>query len=215
MRAEFYRPAKEEEQRRELAGSLNRYKSVHRAKRLLLMLGAALLFLLVIMPLFQPEHTRLPIPVVEQPAGSPAPKGSSEMLKPRFEGSDAKGQPYQIAAREARQQDADTVVLEEAQGDIMLLGEKWLAIKAGQGVMSLSKKYLELSQGIELFYEGYEGKTASASFMLEGMQISGQEPVEIQGPLGVLKAKGFKMDKESGKLLFIGPVHVTLYAKKS
>ncbi len=141
----------------------------------------------------------------------------SDMVKPRYQGLDSKNRPFNILANRATQPDADTVVLEHVNADLMLTDSaSWVALAADNGVYHVPVKLLDLKGHVDLFYEGgYEFRTEEAQIDVNAGQASGETAVEGQGPGGVLRADRFKILDRGAIMLFNDNVHVTLYMKRS
>ncbi|NBO20150.1 MAG: hypothetical protein EBV03_13205 [Proteobacteria bacterium] len=134
------------------------------------------------------------------------------MKNPQYHGVDGRNRPYTVTATQARQIDKETVELENISADIALDGESWVALNAGRGTLNLTTKQLQLNEGVDVFYAGgYEFRTADVHIDIEQGSAYGEQPVEGQGPLGTLKAKGFALLDHGKTIFFNDSVTMKLY----
>lgn len=134
------------------------------------------------------------------------------MSKPRYQGLDAKNQPFNILAERAVQRDMNTVELQQVSADLSTNDGRWLALTATGALYRTEAKLLDLSGGVSLFYdEGYEFRTDRVRLDVGAGTAEGEVPVEGQGPAGTLKADRFKVLDRGAILQFNGNVKVTLY----
>ncbi|MBM3584876.1 MAG: LPS export ABC transporter periplasmic protein LptC [Alphaproteobacteria bacterium] len=140
--------------------------------------------------------------------------GTVTMINARYLGTDQRGQPFTITADAAAQNPAepDRITLTRLAGDIALSDGPWIILSSDQGVYSQEARVLELSGAVSLYADsGYELRTERARLDLAAEVADGDAPVEGQGPLGHLQASGFRVTEGGQRLLFLGPVRLTLY----
>ncbi|MEK9899787.1 MAG: LPS export ABC transporter periplasmic protein LptC, partial [Rhodospirillaceae bacterium] len=71
---------------------------------------------------------------------------------------------------------------------------------------------LHLTGDVNLFHDqGYEFTTTAAQVDLVTSTASGDEPVDGQGPFGVLNAEGFRVFDSGDRVLFLGPARLTVF----
>lgn len=134
------------------------------------------------------------------------------MLKPHYQGLDAHGRPYSVAAEQASQIDQDTVAMTTIHADMNLDNGAWLALNAGKGTLKISAKKLELHGGVDVFYDaGFEFRTDHAQVDIQNGSAYGDAPVEGQGPPGTLKADTFEVTGRGQTIRFNGSVRMKLY----
>ena len=137
------------------------------------------------------------------------------MLKPHYQGLDAKNKPYTVIAEKATQLDADTVALASISADMLQSGtskETWLALTAKEGVLNTKTKKMRLAGGVNVFYQGgYEFRSEHADIDIHGGTAYGDAPVEGQGPAGTITAKGFSVSNHGESIRFNGSVRMKLY----
>lgn len=134
------------------------------------------------------------------------------MEHPRFRGLDSQGNPFNVIAKNAQQHDADHWTLNEVSADITLSGQTWVNLLADEAQVDLTVNTLSLLGNVQLFHDaGYEFRTPAATVYIDERVIDGDQPVEMQGPLGLLKAVGFRVEDANKRMLFRQKVKMTLY----
>jgi lipopolysaccharide export system protein LptC len=134
------------------------------------------------------------------------------MVKLHYQGVDVHNQPYTVIAEKGTQLDADTVQLETINADMMRDDGKWLAMKAAAGVINTKTQQMQLTGGVNVFYEGgYEFRTDHAQIDIAQGTAYGDAPVEGQGVSGTLKADGFTVTGRGKSIRFNGSVRMKLY----
>jgi lipopolysaccharide export system protein LptC len=134
------------------------------------------------------------------------------MSKPHYQGVDIHGHPYTVIADKAMQVDKDRVNLENIRADMVLGNGSWIALNAGAGTLNLQTKQLELTSGVDMFYDdGYEFRTDHAHIDIHKATAYGDAPVEGQGRLGTLQAVGFSVGERGETIHFNGSVKMVLY----
>ena len=136
----------------------------------------------------------------------------NSMLRPHYQGVDSKNQPFTVTADKATQIDSQTVGLDNVSADLSMGGDSWLALNAGRGKIDLTTKKLQLSNGVQLYYDGgYEFRTDYADVDMEAGTATGNAPVQGQGPAGTLVADSFSVLERGQIIRFNGNVKMTLY----
>jgi lipopolysaccharide export system protein LptC len=187
-------------------------------KRLIFFLAFLLVVAVMLWPFLVPEEKRFQL--VFSSIGKQEEEGeggaqTNAMLKPRFHGVDSNNQPYNVVADQAVQQDEDTVLLTNVSGDITLNDTRWYAVSAREGVIHIAEKKLELTENVSLFTDnGFEVHTLAAQADIGKGTAQGDNDVEVQGPLGHLEAKGFKILNRGDEIYFTGPVRMTIYTHR-
>ena len=140
--------------------------------------------------------------------------GKNELLNPRFESVDEDGNPYIVTAKRALQGQSaedDLIILEEPVADVALSGGQWLAVKAQQSAFKQKSQRLLLKGNVEMFHdEGYTLFTQEMDVDMEVGSAQTHTDVHVQGPKGVLDAKGLKAQRSDGTLIFKGPAKLVL-----
>lgn len=134
------------------------------------------------------------------------------MANPHYQGVDGKNRPYTVMADKATQVDKDTVLLTNIRADIALEKGVWIAMNAGSGKLNMVTKKLELTDGVDVFYDnGYEFRTSHANIDIQSGSAYGDASLEGQGPIGTLKAKGFSVTGHGKSIHFNNSVRIKLY----
>jgi len=138
------------------------------------------------------------------------------MNNARYFSSDQRDQPYTVTADSAIQEvdNSDVVRFTAPKADIMLRDGIWLALTAERGTLVRSTQQLELRGLVNVFSdEGYEFRTKRAMIDLESKAASGVDPVEGQGPIGLINATGFRIEDQGRTLRFLSDVRMTIYPR--
>lgn len=177
-------------------------------KRSMIVLVAVLLLMMIIWPLTQSGKRSMKMNLSAHTAGT-SDEIATSMVRPRLHGLDSDGQPYNVTAAKATQQDENTIILEEVEGDIYLKDEGWVNLSAQQGNFQVKGKTLTLNGGVNLLMDnGYEMSTEGVLALLDKKHVSGNSPVTVQGPMGVLKAESFELKQTADIITFHGNVHL-------
>jgi len=138
------------------------------------------------------------------------------MLSPRVVGVDSKNQPYTITAAVATQVagGSDVTDLTAPKGDIALNDGSWIALTAKQGEYNKQTRILDLWDDVNVFHDaGYEIKTKRAEANLGVGSVSGDEPVEGQGPDSSLRGEGFRIYDKGAHIVVTGKSKLILYPR--
>jgi lipopolysaccharide export system protein LptC len=141
------------------------------------------------------------------------------MTKPRLTGTDAKGNPYTITVEEAVQnpKDPHQVSLKQVEADMLYNeGQNWASATAADGFFDMDAGTLKLGGGISLYTDsGYELHTKSADIDLKKSLFTGRQKATGHGPLGILSADRFQIDRLNKQIHLSGHVHMIMYPKKA
>jgi lipopolysaccharide export system protein LptC len=133
------------------------------------------------------------------------------MIDARYNGVDEKGRPYTMTAATARQLDPERVGLTMPKGDITLENGTWMMLAAKEGTYVQHLSQLDLVNEVTLYRDdGTIMHTAAASIDLKAGAAAGSDPVHVEGPFGVLDARGFALMDKGTAIDFTGPAHVVL-----
>jgi lipopolysaccharide export system protein LptC len=142
--------------------------------------------------------------------------GQNELINPRFESMDEKGQPYVVTADRALQNadDRDVLLLTNPVSAITLNDGISIGSQSMNGTYNQLTEDLLLSGDVTLLHsDGYELMTDNLSIDLKNSKASTSHPIISHGPLGTLNANGLEADMKSGLITFTGPARLVL--KKS
>lgn len=189
-----------------------RYSSIVRWLRLILPLTA----IAIIAALFTWIKLDDNQVIIEQTIMPEEQTARNELVNPHFESRDEKNQPYTITALKATQDENDErlVILEKPSGEMTLNNGNHVKLIAEKGFYHQEKETLKLGSGVTLNYiepaDRYEMKTAAVDIDLKASTAKSDSPVQGQGPLGTIKAKGFESKNNAGLLIFKGPASLTV-----
>jgi lipopolysaccharide export system protein LptC len=137
------------------------------------------------------------------------------MNKPRYEGTDEKGQKYTITADKATQKTTALIELENVAADMFTSSGSWLSLTAKAGEFHDDSKLLFLSGGVMLYHEdGYQFTTERVEIDTQTSQARGDLVVEGQGPMGKLLATGFEIGDNGNRIVFGGRGRVNMTLNK-
>jgi lipopolysaccharide export system protein LptC len=134
-----------------------------------------------------------------------------KLIEARYNGVDEKGRPYTLTAATAWRIDAQKVGLTLPKGDITLENGTWLMLNSKEGTFVQGLNQLDLMKDVTLYRDdGTTMHTESASIDMKAGAAGGSEPVHVEGPFGVLDARGFTVMDKGNAVDFSGPAHVVL-----
>jgi lipopolysaccharide export system protein LptC len=134
------------------------------------------------------------------------------MANPHYQGVDARDRPYTVLADQATQVDADNVDMVKVRADMTMASGAWVALRSGAGHLNPQSKQLQLTGGVDLFYEGgYEFRSDHAHVDIGKGTAYGDAHVEGQGPPGTLTADSFTLSDHGQDIRFNGSVRMILY----
>lgn len=139
--------------------------------------------------------------------------GRIELVRPRYEGVDAQGNPYTISAdRASREGGNDNLIsLENPLADLSLKDSGWLAVKARHGLFDREQAHLVLEKDVTLFHDqGYELNAQRVEVDIKSGRAISDLPVQAQGAAGNLQAAGMDISNNGLLVVFSGPAHLTL-----
>lgn len=188
-------------------------RGVSLVKRLLVAAALLLTVALIAWPLLNPVEKHLKLSFTQM---TEAESGKPHMLNPKFQGVDDHGQPYTVYAESATQEAKDKVTVKIITGDITLKNNGWVHFSSRDGIIKVKKGWASLSGDVNVSSnDGYTMRTEHVEMELKAGTASGQSPVTIEGPLGVLEATGFVLDNNAGTVTFSGPVKMVVHPDKA
>jgi lipopolysaccharide export system protein LptC len=173
--------------------------------------GVALVMMIVVViwpDLFKHGENIIALP---GPAG---PNGDLTMEQPRYIGKDERGRPFVVTAATATQDTGDKqqISLDALQADLTLSDGTWVTISADTGLYNQGRKTLDLTGNINVFSDkGYEFHGQAARIDLTSGVVTSSDPVNGQGPFGLLNANGMKIFNKEQRLVFTDGVRMTLF----
>ncbi len=145
---------------------------------------------------------------------APVPENiKNELLNPRYEGQDEKGQPYTISAERAIQNEGagNLALLDKPVASIRLETGETLSVRASAGEYNQESRHLELLDGVTLVYNDLYILTSRRMHMDIGSRIIWSEAeVMTTGPKGRIHARKLHADLGKDVLIFSGPAKLIL-----
>ena len=144
--------------------------------------------------------------------------GKNELVNPRFESIDTKGQPFTLTADKAIQDNNDDngeMLLENPSGTMALKSGDNVTISSNKGAYQQIKQYLDLNENVVLAHsQGYELKTQTLHVDLSANKAWSNEAVRVTGPEGEINAKGIEASSDTEIIIFKGPAKMLLTLEK-
>lgn len=137
-----------------------------------------------------------------------------QLVNPKLTGTDGRGQPFTITSKSATQAPgkARKMVFDTVVADVTMQDKSWVQVDATKGLLDGEAKTLDLTETINIFSDkGYECHTTSARYDFGLGLLKGEEPINCQGPLGLISAKRFEGLRDPGIMRFTGGVTTTYF----
>lgn len=194
------------ERRQQLMQMLGRRtRFVFMSKIALGMMIAALLSIIIILPLME-QDTRITLT-----STAPGEELQPVMVNPKFQGVDAQNQPFMVTASRAFHKDSDTVEMENIQADLTMKDRTWLALSAKKGALNLKDQTLTLMGQVKLYHDkGYEFATESLRIDTATGNAAGESTLTGQGQIGNFTAEQFSIFDKGERMVLSGHVTMTI-----
>lgn len=137
----------------------------------------------------------------------------NELLQPKFESVDEKGQPYTVTAALATQsrENPDIVHLEKPVGRLTMDETGWVAIESASGIYEQRSEKLFLQGAVTLTNDGgYRLVSDEMRINLQTSEAFSDRDVDVQGPDGTIRASGMEAFSDKGLIIFKGPATMVL-----
>lgn len=137
-----------------------------------------------------------------------------QLVNPKLTGTDGRGQPFTVTAKGATQEPGKSrrMVFDNVVADVTMQDKSWVQVDAKIGLLDGEAKTLDLTQSINIFSDkGYECHTTAARYDFGLGLLKGEQPINCQGPLGLISAKKFEGLREPGIMRFTGGVSTTYF----
>jgi lipopolysaccharide export system protein LptC len=173
-------------------------------KRVLPVIGVALLLLIAVWPRLAPfwDRMRVAFPAIDLRDAK-----ELQMVKPRYAGVDRTGRPFVVTAASGRQvpDRQDLMSLRDPRADVKTHGGADIVVTAATGVYQSQSQLLDLFGEVTLVHQnGTRFLTNSARVDAATSTAKGNEPVAGHGPSGDVKAQGFEILDKGDTILFTG-----------
>jgi lipopolysaccharide export system protein LptC len=180
-------------------------------KVLLPALAAGLVLLVIAWPQLRPLEDSVDIGISELSLDQ---ADNLTMLNARYQGRDDKDQLFNLTADKASQATGgdDLIELEQPKADLFTTDGAWLAVTAASGQYRRRANMLDLAGAVSLYHDdGFEMHTDSAHVDLEAGTATGSDPVQGQGPFGLLNAEGFSVVDRGQRVIFFGKSRLIIF----
>jgi lipopolysaccharide export system protein LptC len=183
-------------------------------KRVLPMIGAALLLLVAAWPRLAPliESVRLNAFGIDLRAAR-----ELKMLRPRYAGTDRLNRPFVVTAAVGRQlpERNDLMSLEEPRAVMIAHGGAHIVLTAASAIYQSQPQLLDLFDNVILTHQnGTRFVTQQAHADLAHNTADGQVPIEGHGPSGDIWGQGFRVLDKGDTIIFTGRSHAILRGTK-
>ena len=189
-----------------------RYSRFVRLMRLALPLAAVGLVALVFIRMNGEQDTIVPMRLDEKELKSKN-IAKNELMNPKFESTDKKGQPYEITALRAVQGEInkDLIMLEEPVGVLTMNDGTRIKVRSKTGAyrQDTERFYLEGSVFME-HAQGYTLASDEAHVDLKNNFAWSEQDVQGTGPDMHITASGMQANGKTGEVIFTGPATLTL-----
>ncbi len=191
---------------------LNRYSLfVNSMKVFLPALAAALIILVVAWPQLAIDERSFHIEIIKDAAEQAK---NLAMINAKYDGVDEEGRPFTVTADMATQLAGQEALIELRlpKADMTLDDGAWLALSAKVGNYDREAQLLDLTGAVTLFHDrGFEMATESALIDLQAGTAEGDQEVVGHGPVGILRAEGFKVLDSGRRIIFSGKSQMIFY----
>jgi lipopolysaccharide export system protein LptC len=179
-------------------------------KRVLPMIGGALLLLVAAWPRLSPllDNVRLGFAAIDLREA-----GELKMLDPRYAGIDRLNRPYVVTAAVGRQvpNRNDLMSLEQPRAVMIVHDGAKVVLSAATGIYQSQTQLLDLFGGVTLTHQnGTRFVTSRAHADFSDNTAVGHDPIEGQGPSGDVWGQGFRILDKGDTIIFSGRSHAML-----
>jgi lipopolysaccharide export system protein LptC len=139
------------------------------------------------------------------------------MQNPNYRGRDNKGRPFVISASRAMQKDNNNPLVELIGLQALLtVSEGQAQVRAEHGIFDMKREQLRIAGKISVERaDGYTFNTRDALLDLPTRVATGNSGVTGETPVGSFYAKSFRVNVESGLVVFTGGVKMRITPKRS
>jgi lipopolysaccharide export system protein LptC len=183
-------------------------------KRLLPVIGVALLALVAIWPRLVPllESVRFGFPVIDLREAH-----ELRMLNPRYAGVDRENRPYVVTSAIGRQSSKrdDLMSLERPRAEMTMHNGALVVVTAATAMYQSQAQLLDLFGDVNLVHEnGTRFVTNSAHIDVAADSAVGNDPVTGHGPSGDITGQGFRVLDKGNTIVFTGKSNLLLKGTK-
>lgn len=139
--------------------------------------------------------------------------GKNELVNPKFDSKDGKGQPFTITADSAIQENKDNgeMLLENPVGQLTLNNGDIISLKSNNGDYKQLEQYLDLHEDVVLTHSaGYTMETSVLHVDMKTEKAWSEEVVRVTGPQGSIDAQGVTALSKDEIIIFKGPTKMLI-----
>jgi LPS export ABC transporter protein LptC len=183
------------------------YRMVTRAVRVVLgVLALVTIFFVFLWPSLKQQNLSKDVRAVGIPA-------TNQVIAPRFDAVDDRGQPYKITADRATQDQTnpDLIHLDRPHGELTQRNGTVLKLRSERGAYDQAKKILDLMGNVTLTTsDGYTATTDVAHIEPGPQIVTTPGVVKATGPDGMLEGVRLSADGVDGSIIIHGPATLIL-----
>jgi lipopolysaccharide export system protein LptC len=189
------------------------------SKWFLAIVATILLVVLIVIPMLEKRSgARLSFVSEEEGAANTStPASAPSMAKPVYQGTDAKGRKYRITGGRATQITSDMIELDQVEALLENDGSS-ITVTADKAQYIQQAKKVELVGNVNVVHgKGYRFVTPAATVDTATMDVTGNQEISGDGPMGKLLATGFEIRDNGQTVRFGGDsrVNVTFNGSKT
>lgn len=167
---------------------------------------------------FVPDATKIGLPALPVAIESiDLTSKGLKMINPRYAGGSEKLGRYKVEAEYALQSITQTHLLElhKISGEIIQPNNKWIKLKATQGLYDTNTEQMELNGDIIISSnQGMEARLQTAKIDMKKQIIISDKPVQMKMNDNVINAQSMVLDTAKKHVMFSGGVKVKLLKNK-
>ncbi len=180
------------------------------------LLAIALVFVVVGWPKMEDKLVIVPKEeIVQKPQNE---IGENELLNPKFETTDSNQNPVSVTALRAlqNQENPNLVKLDQPNADLKMRNGKQVLVSALNGTYEQETEKLYLNNNVVIKHEsGYALSAEELRLNMKTREAFSDKNVMISGPDVDIKAVGLEGEMGAGRLLFKGPIQMTIKPNKT
>ena len=139
--------------------------------------------------------------------------GKNELINPKFDSIDSKGQPFRLTADKAVQENKEQgeMLLDNPSGILELNSGENVTVRADSGIYQQLEESLDLNNNVVLSHsQGYDMYTDLLHVDMVANKAWSKKPVRVTGPQGNINAQGIEASSENETVIFQGPAKMLL-----
>jgi len=187
------------------------YTAFVRLLKVLLPVAAIVIVGVVVAKMSQNPIQQVETAVTQKEKTTP---GQIEVTGARYEGADADGRPYTLIADLAERVEGteESVRLEGLRADATLKDGSWVSVTAKTGMYAVTGQTIALAGGVTVYHDsGIEAKLDHIDIDMKNRAAMAETPVSAVSSMGEIQANGFETFDQGERVVFTGPVRLTIY----